>query len=400
MTESLTRPSFIAIDLFCGAGGTTRGLIDAGGYVAVGVDKDVQCAATYETNNVNVTLDLAPARFVSLNVFPRSKACPEGRQEELVALLDAEIARLRAMAPGVPLLFAICAPCQPFTGLAKDVHLSDRRRKARRRDRGLLAIAGDLVERYRPDMVLSENVAGISDPKFGGVWPAFRRRLGRLGFATGSRVVCASDFGVPQRRRRSILMAVRREGLADGAVDGRGRLRVPDRDPAAPVVGVAQAIGHLPPLVAGETHPTVPNHFASTLSEINLKRIRAALPGASNAGLAAEDLALPCHGRAGERAGKPCFTDVYTRMHPDRPAPTITTNCNRFGNGRFGHFSMSQDRAISLREAAILQSFPEDYVFLPQGKVTFTARAIGNAVPPRLASFFARELVSLSVGPL
>jgi DNA (cytosine-5)-methyltransferase 1 len=107
----------------------------------------------------------------------------------------------------------------------------------------------------------------------------------------------------------------------------------------------------------------------------------------SNAGLAAEGLGLSCHDRASARTGKRCFTDFYTRMRADRPAPTITTNCNRFGNGRFEHHDMSQDRSIPLRKATALQSFPNDYVFLPPGKITQTARMIGNAVPPSSRGF-------------
>lgn len=391
--QSFIPPRFLAVDFFCGAGGTTRGLIDAGGYVIAGIDKEAACRATYEGNNINRTLDCRPAHFVAGNVFPRSRTCPEGQQGDLLAYLDAEIARYRAICPGIPLLFAICAPCQPFTKLSHAV--SDGRRSARRRDRGLLSVAADFVERYRPDMVLSENVSGISDPKFGGIWPAFRRRLGQLGFATGSKVVCASEFGIPQRRRRSILMAVRKDVAAPGVVDGRGRLSVPERDPASRVISVAEAIGHLPPLEAGEVHPSIPNHIASTLSEINLRRIQTVRPGGSNLTLAADDLALPCHKRAGMRAGKPCFTDAYTRMEADRPGPTVTTACNKFSNGRFGHYE--QDRAISLREAAILQSFPDDYVFVPPERITLAARMIGNAVPPKLAKFFASHLVDTLV---
>jgi DNA (cytosine-5)-methyltransferase 1 len=390
-------PKLLCVDFFAGAGGTTRGLIDAGAYVIAGIDKDSSCGPTYERNNVNTTLDGRAARFVACNVFPRSKACPEGRQEELLAYLDVEIARYREICPGVPLLFAICAPCQPFTKLSHA--MTDSRLSARKRDRGLLGVAAGFVDRYRPDLVLSENVSGISDPKFGGVWPAFQRRLRRIGYVTGAKVVCASEFGTPQRRRRSILMAARKDIVVPGAVDGRGRLPVPARDPAASPVSVAEAIGHLPPLSAGESHPSIPNHFASTLSELNLRRIRFALPGMSNIGMAAQELGLACHKRASARSGVASFTDAYTRMAPDRAAPTITTACNKFSNGRFGHYDMCQDRAISLREAAILQSFPDDYVFIPPEKVRATARMIGNAVPPKLAKFFAGHLVDLVAEP-
>ena len=391
-------PRFIAVDFFCGAGGTTRGLIDAGGYVVAGVDKDASCRETYEANNRNLTLDGRAARFIRSNVFPRSKSCPEGEQAELVALLEAEIARARVMAPGAPLLFAICAPCQPFTRLSHA--LGKERSAARRRDRNLLSVASEFVARWRPELVLSENVAGISDPKYGGVWQAFRVRLGRLGYAAGSRVVCTSDFGVPQRRRRSIMIAARKGSVLPDAVDARGRLAVPERDPQARRISVKEAIGHLPPLAAGESHPTIPNHVASTLSEINLRRIRTVRPGMSNAALVAEGLGLPCHERGAVKAKKPVFTDVYTRMAPDALAPTITTNSNRFGNGRFGHFDMGQDRAITLKEAALLQSFPEDYVFLPPSAITACARMIGNAVPPKLSEFFAGHLVGMLAEPV
>ena len=104
------------------------------------------------------------------------------------------------------------------------------------------------------------------------------------------------------------------------------------------------------------------------------------------------DLSLPCHRRAAAKFDTRCFTDVYTRMHPNRPSPTITTRCHSISNGRFGHYDVRQIRAISLREAAILQSFPDGYVFYPEDELEPVARMIGNAVPPRLARFFAGYL--------
>ena len=106
------------------------------------------------------------------------------------------------------------------------------------------------------------------------------------------------------------------------------------------------------------------------------------------------DLSLDCHNRVNARLNDRCFSDVYTRMNPTRPSPTITTKCHSISNGRFGHYDMRQNRGISLREAAILQSFPEDYVFYPTNQIEPVARMIGNAVPPRLARFFAGYLVS------
>ncbi|MEI9898926.1 MAG: DNA cytosine methyltransferase [Hyphomicrobium sp.] len=109
------------------------------------------------------------------------------------------------------------------------------------------------------------------------------------------------------------------------------------------------------------------------------------------------DLTLDCHRKVNARLNNRCFTDVYTRMRADRPSPTITTKCHSISNGRFGHYDTTQVRGISLREAAVLQSFPDDYVFYPTDQIEPVARMIGNAVPPRLAQFFASFLVDTLV---
>jgi DNA (cytosine-5)-methyltransferase 1 len=254
-----------------------------------------------------------------------------------------------------------------------------------------------LVRAFRPDIVISENVAGISDPKFGTIWKDFVRGLRALGYSVGTRVVCASEFGVPQYRRRSLLVAVLREKLKP-VLNVRGPLMLPEKDESAGRLDVQTAIGHLPRIAAGELHPSIPNHRARTLSEINLKRIASAKPGESNAYLSSTiygDLSLACHRRVKRKTKTSCFTDVYTRMTRDRPSPTITTKCHSISNGRFGHYDVTQQRGISLREAAALQSFPDDYVFYPLDAVEVVARMIGNAVPPRLARFFAAHATLL-----
>ena len=174
-------------------------------------------------------------------------------------------------------------------------------------------------------------------------------------------------------------------------------LLVPAFDPDADLISVKQAIGHLPSIKAGELHPDVPNHRARSLSYLNQRRIEVAKPGQSNAYMENTlygDLSLECHRDVNERLGQRCFTDVYTRMHPDLPSPTITTKCHSISNGRFGHFDQKQARGISLREAAILQSFTEDYVFYPVDQIEPIARMIGNAVPPKLAAFYAKHLAN------
>lgn len=395
-SQTLPPPRFIAVDFFCGAGGTTRGLIAAGGYVVAGVDKDLRCKQTFTENNINACVDYTPARFLNFDIFPRNDDYPDGQQRELFREIEFLLAYYRRKVRGVPLLFAICAPCQPFTTLSRK-HLTEERKTKRKRDRNLLAEACKFVHRFRPEMVLSENVAGIKDPKYGGVWDEFRRKLNRLGYATGSKVVCTSRFGVPQYRKRSILLALRRDMVKrERLADMFGtELCVPEADPDAPIVSVSEAIKHLPPICAGEAHPQIPNHRTRTLSVLNIKRIASAKPGESNAYMARTkhgDLSLRCHRAVNRRLDIRCFTDVYTRMAPDRPSPTITTKCHSISNGRFGHFDLKQNRGISLREAAILQSFPEDYVFYPEDQIDPIARMIGNAVPPKLAEFFAGYL--------
>lgn len=382
-----------------GAGGTTRGLIDAGGYVIAGVDKEARCERTYVENNANQSLDGKPPAYLKLDIFKKRRRHPEGQQDTLFRELFSLIPAHRAVAPDAPLLFAICAPCQPFTTLARK-EMSEARKKKRDRDSNLLLEASRFVRRFRPELVLSENVAGIKDPKYGGVWEEFRTRLESLGYVTGSRVVCTSKFGVPQYRKRSILIAVREDALGKKAVDCLlgDALVVPEADPNATVVSVKDAIGHLPPLSAGDFNEQYANHRTRSLSELNIKRISSAQPGQSNSYMASTihgDLALDCHKKVNARLDDRCFTDVYTRMHPDRPSPTITTRCHSISNGRFGHYDTQQARGISLREAAALQSFDDDYVFHPTHQIEPVARMIGNAVPPKLAKFFAEHLTSI-----
>jgi len=392
-------PTFFAMDFFCGAGGTTRGLIDAGGYVLAGIDCDPSCETTYVANNANLTLDLAAPLYLSMDVFPSGPEHPKGQQFALKFKVESLLSEVAVKWPGVPVIFAICAPCQPFTKLSRK-ELTDERKLKRLRDSSLLIEAAKFVEWFRPQAVLSENVLGISSLRYGGVWQQFEQKLQSLRYVTGSKLVCASRFGVPQNRKRSILLAVRQESFAGGHAAnllGEG-LTVPDRDPEGKTVTVREAIGHYPPIGAGSSDLHVPNHRTRALSELNVKRISLAGPGQSNAYLNDTpygDLSLPCHRRLTEKLKDPCFTDVYTRMHPDRPAPTITTKCHSISNGRFGHYDTNQNRGISVREAAALQSFPDNYIFYPESEVGATARMVGNAVPPKLAQYYATYLRSL-----
>ncbi len=366
-----------------------------------GVDKETTCRRTYVENNRNHLLDGALPAFLERDIFERTEDYPSGQRSELVEELDVLIGNARRSHPGVPLLFAVCAPCQPFTTLSRRT-MSPERLAKREKDRNLLQCAADLIERYRPELVLSENVAGIRDPRYGGIWDGFATELSRIGYATGTRLICVSAFGIAQYRKRSILIGARADVVASTTIDeSDGRIVVPDRDDASPAKSVAEVIGHLPKLGAGEVHAEVPNHRTRSLSALNIERMKFARPGETNrymADTASGDLSLECHRRVNARLAQRCFNDVYTRMSADRPSPTITTKCHSISNGRFGHYDMDQLRGISLREAAALQSFPDDYVFHPVERIEPIARMIGNAVPPKLAQFFAGYLVRLIAG--
>ena len=398
--KNMKLPAFLAIDFFSGAGGTTRGLMDAGGYVIAGIDNDDRCEKTYTENNRNTTLDGKCARFLNYNIFPKTEEHTDGQQDLLFEEIESLLSEDRELVgERIPLLFAICAPCQPFTRLARK-EMTEERKKRRARDSGLLHEACKFVRRFKPEMVISENVADISGTRFGGVWETFRKELEECGYVTGTEVVCTSGFSVPQYRKRSILLAVRRgrlnpESLKDSD-SASLEISVPESDPKALIVTVGEALGHLPPLGAGETHAEIPNHRARSINELNYKRLSVAKPGENNFYMENTkygDLSLKCHKDARVRNKRGSFSDAYTRMRPNRPSPTITTKCTSISNGRYGHYDTEQIRGISLREAAILQSFQDDYVFDEEESLETVARMIGNAVPPKLVNFYARHLV-------
>ena len=391
MIATALKPKFLAVDFYCGAGGTTRGLLDADGYVIAGIDKDEACRDTYQHNNENATLDGNSPAFLALDMFSASSDYPQGQQQEVWDKLNILIPYYRSCVPEVPLLFAICAPCQSFTRFAQR-RMTDERAVGRDRDRNLLSQTIDFIETFQPEMVISENVANIERSKYKYVWDEFRNLLSKW-YDTGRSRVCASRFGVPQYRRRSILMGILRQEMSTPVFD----LPIPDFDPGAPSnPSVKDAIGHLPPLDAGETRNDIKNHRCRDLREINRNRLRSVKPGEPNWGFDKTefgDLSLTCHHRLASK-GKRGFGDVYTRMSPDRPSPTITTRFHSISNGRFGHYDVEQVRGLSLREGATLQSFPENYMFYGSGMDPI-ARMIGNAVPPKLSEYMADSLYKL-----
>jgi DNA (cytosine-5)-methyltransferase 1 len=333
-----------AIDFFCGAGGLTRGLLDSGIDVILGIDADDRCRNTYEANN-------APAKFKHCDI-----------RKLTVADLSKEIKGI----PSNQLMFAACAPCQPFSKqrtVAKD-----------KRQRTLLGSFSKFIDTFKPEYIFIENVPGITKVSGNSTYKRFISVLDRCGYFYDASDIDAKCYGVPQTRRRHILIARRSSPLRmPEATHGPDRL---------PYETVKNVISHFPPINAGDTHPDVPNHRASALSEVNFQRIKYSRKNGGDRRDWPDDLILDCH--KGNYQG---HTDVYGRMWWNRPAPALTCKCASLSNGRYGH--PEQDRAISLREAAALQTFPDDYVFYGKSK-TDICNQIGNAVPVKLAEIISQ----------
>ncbi len=329
------------VDLFCGVGGLTLGLKQAGLRVVAGYDLDADCEYPFSVNN-NVS-------FICEDVAKL-------RSEELTAKLSKS--RYSVIAG--------CAPCQPFSTYARTRATSD----------GRWCLVDDFVRHVTvclPDVATMENVPQLTRHS------VFRRAMKNLsdaGYTVWWKVVECADYGVPQTRKRLVVLASRH---------GHLELAAPPRPSTCTV---RTAIGRLPRIRAGEASVGDSLHRACALSPLNARRIKASKQGGSwrdwSVGLRAA-----CH----RRPSGATFPSVYARMAWDEPGPTMTTQYFGFGNGRFGH--PEQDRAISLREGALLQTFPRDYRFEPPGS-TISAqrlgRLIGNAVPPKLAVEIGRSI--------
>ena len=337
-----------AVDLFCGIGGLTKGLEQAGINVIAGIDFEQNCRYAYEANN--------KARFIQADIT-------EITEEDLVKLYPKEI--------DIRILVG-CAPCQPFS------RYTQRYRKNGYKDEKwrLLYSFGNLIKGMRPDIIAMENVPGLKDTK---VFTDFKKELEDIGYHISFKVVYCPDYGVPQSRKRLVLLASKLGEIS----------LVPATHNSNTYVTVRDAIGSLPPLLAGATDPEDSMHTATSLSKENLKRIQSSKPGGTWREWD-KKLQLRCH----KKITGSSYPSVYGRMLWDMPSPTITTQFYGYGNGRFGH--PDQDRAISLREGAILQSFPKDYKFIdpahPLNKRQIGIQ-IGNAVPVKLGEVIGKSIV-------
>lgn len=331
------------VDLFCGAGGLTRGLIDAGVHVVAGADLDNACRFPYEANNGSTfhAVDVADLKASDLESW----------------FGDAQVRVL-----------AGCAPCQPFSTYSQRYETVGTERW------GLLHQFARLVKEVKPDIVTMENVPTVTKHS---VFEDFVTILKGQGYDVWYKVIDCASYGLPQRRRRTVLLASR---------FGKIELKRPSNTVTKTVADVLKG---LPVLRHGSNNNDDPLHAASRLSALNYQRIKASKPGGTWRDWP-KHLVANCHKKA---TGK-TYPGVYGRMKWDAPAPTLTTQFFGFGNGRFGH--PSQARGLSLREGAILQGFPRDYSFVPEGDVIqFKAlgRLIGNAVPVDLGRVIGESII-------
>ncbi|RUO38136.1 DNA (cytosine-5-)-methyltransferase [Aliidiomarina shirensis] len=330
-----------AVDLFCGVGGLTHGFVKAGVEVTAGYDLDEACRYAYEKNNFST--------FYQRDI---SEVSPN----EIATLFPKNSIKL----------LAGCAPCQPFSKYTQKKPKDDRW--------GLLYHFSRLISGVNPDLVTMENVPGVCKHR---VYQDFKAHLIDSGYYVTDTTVFCPDYGLPQRRLRLVLLASKL-----GPVE-----LIKPTHTVREYRTVKDSISHLPSIHAGQGCKHDRLHISAGLSQKNLSRIKHSKPGGTWRDWP-EELLSTCHTKKSGQG----YSSVYGRMEWSLPSPTITTQCYGFGNGRFGH--PSQDRAISLREAAILQSFPDEYEFLKDDdklSMSTLGRLIGNAVPVVLGEVIAKS---------
>lgn len=331
-----------AIDLFCGIGGLTYGLQKANITVIAGLDNDKTCKFSYEKNNDSkfILADIAAYRFEKMrDLFSK------GSHKVLVG----------------------CAPCQPFSTHA---HTKKNRRADDR---------WNLIEHFlrairvlNPHIISMENVRGLTNAH---VFKNFVRELCEMGYHVAFKVIYCPDYGVPQGRSRLVLLGSR-----------LGEIHLPDKThDKNSYITVRQMIGGLPGLGAGEVDKNDKIHLVKGLSPLNIERVKQSKPNGTWKDW--DKRLLPnCYRK---KSGS-TYSSVYGRMSWDDVSPTITTQFFSYGTGRFGH--PEQHRALSVREGALLQTFPRSYKFDISKSATDVARQIGNAVPPRLGYVIGKAI--------
>ena len=355
LSKEKTSKSISAVDLFCGVGGLTHGLQQAGINVVAGIDVDPTCQYAYKKNN--------QADFI---------------EKDISKVTGAELSKLYP-SDDVKLLVG-CAPCQPFSFLPKNrkslVHID-------KKSWPLLEDFARLIKAVEPELVVFENITPIRKEE---VFKEFIKELRLLNyfFEEDEMIVYCPHYGIPQKRRRIVLIASVWDKVA---LPPKTHSRSPG-DGLLPYSTVEETIGILPEIGAGEECVEDRLHRSRKLRKKNMDRIRQSEPGGTWEDWD-EELRAPCH----RKSSGETYKSVYGRMKADEPAPTITTQFHNFGSGRFGHYE--QDRALSFREAALLQTFPMGYEFVdPDSRFSINqiGTHIGNAFPVELARVIGEHI--------
>ncbi|MDO8495386.1 MAG: DNA cytosine methyltransferase [bacterium] len=338
-----------AIDFFCSGGGMTCGLTQAGINVIAGIDNDASCRETYVKNNPN-------SKFILADVF-------DLKEEDLEKQLS-----LRKNDDDLVLIG--CSPCQYWSIIRTDKTRSEK-------SKNLLAEFKRFVDYFQPGYVLVENVPGILNKKDKSGLDMFIRDLENKEYQVHFDIVNMNDYGVPQARRRFSLLATRLHNVPIYPIPDSGR-RLTLRD----VLGEQNGFQKIK---AGTIDTSSFNHSTARLIEKNYLRLKKTKKNGGSWFDWSDDKNLKRFSYAGRG-----FRDNYGRMKWEKPAPTITTKFISISNGRFAH--PEENRGISIREGATLQTFPKKYRFYG-GTLAICARIIGNAVPPAFAKRLGKTIV-------
>lgn len=334
-----------AIDFCCGAGGLTRGLLDSGIEVLAGVDIDKRLKETYENNN-------SPSKLVC---------------EDLKEIDIFKLKKELGITSNDLVLYGACAPCQPFSTLNRTAATDNRKT--------LLLIFADIVVQSPPDFIIIENVPGLNNSYGQDIFGKFLNIIAQAGFKPENVYASKLDaqyYGVPQARKRFIVLSSR-----------HGQVLPPKRDAEESVL--KDFIRKYPAIEAGQKSDEYFNHVSRPVNDKH-KLILEAVPkdGGSRKDIKDTSILLPCHQR-----NPNVHRDVFGRMAWNKPAPTLTCRCTEIYCGRFTH--PDQDRGISHREAAAIQTFPDTYKFY--GAFAHVSKQIGNAVPVNLAKRLGTAIV-------